>query len=273
MKELTGRTSREANIWDLPPLQPRVPVDKTDRAADRDRRTMKWVKKECEPADWSVHAADCPAWMWMNGSASVCVVVNWVMQTTGGARDKHAPCSRCLAGWDGGRSEEGSQTVSSSQHPANDAALIQSASEKQSHKLKSIFQKQDGNHLCKRRSAATGHHPLPVIRKGFEVPPKTCMLLLSAHKWSTTNQESLSVSFLQTLTGSARSGAQQLCSPSGCRTMEERDRSPVGEWHLDAPFKLEAFCITCCVTDAFTINSVVMIPLFVLSELWPTLDA
>ena len=39
----------------------------------------------------------------------VCVVLNWVMRTTGGAKDKHAPSSRCLAGWDGGRSEEGSQ--------------------------------------------------------------------------------------------------------------------------------------------------------------------
>lgn len=29
--------------------------------------------------------------------------------------------------------------------------------------------------------------------------------------------------------GSVLSGAQQLCSPSGCRTMEERDRSPAGE--------------------------------------------
>lgn len=29
--------------------------------------------------------------------------------------------------------------------------------------------------------------------------------------------------------GAEQSRAQRLCSPSGCRTMEERDRSPAGE--------------------------------------------
>lgn len=51
----------------------------------------------------------------MNGSASpecelsMRAVLNWVMRTTGGAKDKHAHFSRNVEGEESGRSEEGSQ--------------------------------------------------------------------------------------------------------------------------------------------------------------------
>lgn len=137
-----------------PPLNhrsPGGPTDKTDWRPNGESKTLilervgtcRFVHACCRAQRFSEPLVWICEWMGSSFSVCVCVALNWVMRTTGGAKDKHAPSSRCLAGWEGGRSEEGSQPVSLSRHSPSEDALIQSAS-KESHKLKSIFGSRTG---------------------------------------------------------------------------------------------------------------------------------
>lgn len=169
MKKLTGRTCTGETSETPPPL-PYTHCPTLERKTVRTDRPsvtagpLGWVQRGAQETRKRVRACraelrwgscvDANEWVRLWVCVYVCVVLNWVMRTAGGAKDKHAPSSsfssssssRCTAGSDGGRTEEGSQHVSPSQHWASDAALIPPAS-KESLKLKSISRKQGGSRL------------------------------------------------------------------------------------------------------------------------------